>query len=385
MYRGGFLLLALFAALLIAATVHPASRLSPKVFALPVVVWVGVRSYGIYLWHWPIYMVTRPHADVPAHRHPVARPPGRADVRVRGAVLQVRRGAHPARRARTPVGGVPASEGRAAPPARHGVRRGRQRPRGRDPRDRRRLRRRGADTPAGGPADAGRGRAPADHHHGRGDPQPVRRDHDHGGAGRWHHGPVGDDHHHGCARGGPRHRGRRLRDARRGHTRSRTPSAPDRILVDAEESRQFSAGVDKLQEYRDTGQLGDEVVVQLGTNGTVNPDDFDRMMDVLKGVKRVVIVNAKVPRPWEDQVNEALADGVKRIQEHGGARRLAQHRRRPPRVLLGRRHPPPSGGRHVLRPADRRIPLDASGRTMSRYLRRGARPVPPLISAISAG
>ena len=37
--------------------------------------------------------------------------------------------------------------------------------------------------------------------------------------------------------------------------------------------------------------------MQLGTNGTVNPEDFDRMMDVLKGVKRVVVVNAKVPRP----------------------------------------------------------------------------------------
>ena len=54
--------------------------------------------------------------------------------------------------------------------------------------------------------------------------------------------------------------------------------------------------------------------MQLGTNGTVNPDDFDRMMDVLKGVKRVVIVNAKVPRPWEDQVNEVLADGVKKYK-----------------------------------------------------------------------
>jgi hypothetical protein len=89
---------------------------------------------------------------------------------------------------------------------------------------------------------------------------------------------------------------------------------PDKILVDAEESRQFPAGVDKLQEYRDTGQLGDEVVVQLGTNGTVNPDEFDRMMDVLKGVKRVVIVNAHVPRPWEDQVNEVLGEGVKKYK-----------------------------------------------------------------------
>ncbi len=88
----------------------------------------------------------------------------------------------------------------------------------------------------------------------------------------------------------------------------------DRTTVDAAESRQFSAGVDKIQEYKDSGTLGDEVVVQLGTNGTVNPDDFDRMMQILKGTKRVVIINAKVPRPWEDEVNQVLGDGVKRYK-----------------------------------------------------------------------
>jgi lysophospholipase L1-like esterase len=88
----------------------------------------------------------------------------------------------------------------------------------------------------------------------------------------------------------------------------------DRTTVDAEESRQFSAGVDKLQEYKDRGELGDEVVVQLGTNGTINPDDFNRMMTILKPVRRVVILNAKVPRVWEDQVNQTLADGAKRYK-----------------------------------------------------------------------
>ena len=65
LYRGGFLLAAMVSALLIAATVHPASKLVPWLLGFAVFRWIGVRSYGIYLWHWPIYMVTRPHSDVP--------------------------------------------------------------------------------------------------------------------------------------------------------------------------------------------------------------------------------------------------------------------------------------------------------------------------------
>ena len=66
---------------------------------------------------------------------------------------------------------------------------------------------------------------------------------------------------------------------------------------------------------RTPGQLGQDVVVQLGTNGTVDPGDFDRMMDdPAATVKKVVIVNAKVPRPWEEQVNDTLAAGVKKYK-----------------------------------------------------------------------
>jgi lysophospholipase L1-like esterase len=80
--------------------------------------------------------------------------------------------------------------------------------------------------------------------------------------------------------------------------------------VDAAESRQFSAGVDLIQSYKDKGQLGQDVVVQLGTNGTVDPGEFDRMMGILSDRNKVVIINAKVPRSWEDQVNSTLAAGV---------------------------------------------------------------------------
>jgi lysophospholipase L1-like esterase len=80
--------------------------------------------------------------------------------------------------------------------------------------------------------------------------------------------------------------------------------------IDAAESRQFSAGVDLIQAYKDKGQLGQDVVVQLGTNGLIDPGDFDRMMGILSDRKKVVIINAKVPKPWEQQVNDTLAAGV---------------------------------------------------------------------------
>ena len=36
------------------------------------------------------------------------------------------------------------------------------------------------------------------------------------------------------------------------------------------------------------------------------------MMRLLEGVPKVVVVNVKVPRPWEQSNNEVLADGVRR-------------------------------------------------------------------------
>ncbi|MGI9136820.1 MAG: acyltransferase family protein, partial [Candidatus Nanopelagicales bacterium] len=63
MYRGGFLVLAVTVAILIAAASHPASLLGPAMGTQP---WryLGQRSYGLYLWHWPIFMLTRPILDI---------------------------------------------------------------------------------------------------------------------------------------------------------------------------------------------------------------------------------------------------------------------------------------------------------------------------------
>jgi peptidoglycan/LPS O-acetylase OafA/YrhL len=59
LYRGGFTLLALVSVLTVASLAHPASRLGPIVGCRPMR-WIGERSYGIYLWHLPIIVLTTP-------------------------------------------------------------------------------------------------------------------------------------------------------------------------------------------------------------------------------------------------------------------------------------------------------------------------------------
>ena len=59
LYRGGFLVLSLATAAAVAAMAHPATRLGPIVGCRPML-WIGQRSYGIYLWHFPIIILTSP-------------------------------------------------------------------------------------------------------------------------------------------------------------------------------------------------------------------------------------------------------------------------------------------------------------------------------------
>jgi peptidoglycan/LPS O-acetylase OafA/YrhL len=59
LYRGGFVLLSIATVLAVAALAHPACRLGPILGWKPLR-WIGVRSYGVYLWHFPIIVLTTP-------------------------------------------------------------------------------------------------------------------------------------------------------------------------------------------------------------------------------------------------------------------------------------------------------------------------------------
>jgi hypothetical protein len=87
------------------------------------------------------------------------------------------------------------------------------------------------------------------------------------------------------------------------------------VEIDAKVGRQVADAIKILREHRDAGQIGSVVVVHLGNNGAFRAKQFDEMMQVLSDAQKVVFVNVKVPRHWQNYNNRILAGGVERYAQ----------------------------------------------------------------------
>jgi len=81
------------------------------------------------------------------------------------------------------------------------------------------------------------------------------------------------------------------------------------VAVDAVEGRQAADLFATVESMLAKGRLGRTVVLQTGTNGTIDPAVLNSLLGKLTG-RKVVILNVHAPRPWQSSDNAILAQAV---------------------------------------------------------------------------
>ena len=80
------------------------------------------------------------------------------------------------------------------------------------------------------------------------------------------------------------------------------------ITIDASVSRQMWAAPDMVQSVKDAGELRPILILGLGTNGEVDPWDLRAVENIVGPDCLVVVVNGQAPRDWIPVGNANLAD-----------------------------------------------------------------------------
>jgi len=309
LYRsGGFLVLSVIVAALIAMATHPASPLGPWLGTQPLR-YIGQRSYGLYLWHWPIFMVTRPNLDVPidgpllfAFR--LALTFGIAELSFRFFEMPIRRGAidrwveawrtsEGAERTQRTQRGVLAIAGTVigvivlgaalatapAPTAAAGL-----------PADVAQA----MGIASGGPTEVALGDA---ENSGAASSAPSASAKPSASASPTIAGP-GDANRNGRMSG--------VGDSVMLGARSTLKDVIPGSKIDAAVSRFPGAFIGRLKRYVAKDQLAPVVVLHPGTNGVLPEPMMRQMLDVLKDTPRVVVVNDNMPRSWRNPNNDVI-------------------------------------------------------------------------------
>ncbi|MGH2686737.1 MAG: acyltransferase family protein, partial [Actinomycetota bacterium] len=316
LYRGGFAVTAVASAVAIAVAAHPASRFG-QVLSREPFQWIGTRSYAIYLWHWPVFMVTRPDLDMSLRGVPLlglrlaatgllaeaswrlVEQPVRS-----GAALRWWREAGGIVRARAVLGGavtcllVAGGLLVAAPPAPPELLADGETavvpvlppepsstvPTSAPPTTVATTATTAPPTTATiAPAVSPPTTKPAPTTAPAPPPPPPE------GAVL----AIGDS-------------------VMLSGRYALTAQSAGNVYIDARVARQADEGIDALQGYRDRGELArfSAVVIHLGTNGPLRNEHFARLAQLVEGVPRVVVVNVRVPRRWEGESNGTIGGSV---------------------------------------------------------------------------
>ncbi|HMX07024.1 MAG TPA: acyltransferase family protein [Microthrixaceae bacterium] len=316
-YRGGMLLLDVICVVVIAVLVHPACRLH-KVLGLAPLRWIGLRSYSIYLWHWPIFMVTRPELDLPFTGWPVfvlriGLTMGAAEMSYRYVETPLRQGA---------IGswwrGFRDSSGeRRAVYARQGtivagtslvlialIGMGLQRAASSP--DREKIALEAAAVP-----DVDDGSGPTTTEAPVPDTTSTTVSVPAGQSATTTIVPVTTAPTVAAGVTQTATNALAVGDSVMLGATGPLKTAMPGLTVNAKVGRQFDTVLQVLQWFISEGKAPGPVIIHAGTNGTFSDGDLDRLFEIA-GDRPVLLVNAKVERPWQDLVNSRLAAAAER-------------------------------------------------------------------------
>jgi peptidoglycan/LPS O-acetylase OafA/YrhL len=84
------------------------------------------------------------------------------------------------------------------------------------------------------------------------------------------------------------------------------------ITVDGKVSRQMRDAYDIVNQLKNANRLGDIVIIELGTNGPFPDKTLTSLIDLIGSERKILLVNVRVPRPWESIVNKTLVEVAKK-------------------------------------------------------------------------
>lgn len=294
-YHGGILLASIFTLMIIAACSQRGSHLA-KFFSLKPLVWLGQRSYSIYLWHYPLLLLMNPASDVSSkpwwiYLGQVAVVVGVSELCYRYIETPFRHGA-----AKRLVARIRDKETLTA------WARTRALP----------LALVGAVTliALGGvafvPATSALSEDGAALLQGTGDGSSET------GAGQSAQGGKGDSDAAGAAIPEGAYDITMVGD-------SVSLRAVDAFMqmfphghIDAAMNRQFTAGIEVYRSLVDQGLAGRIAVFALGTNGPFSSENVDQLMELAGKNRIVAFVNNRAARPWCEPNNRVLSDAAER-------------------------------------------------------------------------
>ncbi|QTX05464.1 acyltransferase family protein [Agromyces archimandritae] len=117
------------------------------------------------------------------------------------------------------------------------------------------------------------------------------------------------------------------------------------IDIEAAVSRQMWAAPDLLRELDAQHRLHDYLVLGLGTNGEIDPGTLDEVLGIIGPDRELVLVNVSADREWVPGVNQALSDCARREFRVGLADWQGSIAPHPDFLAEDMIHPGPSGGR----------------------------------------